>query len=72
MSSEKSGSGDERNAGFGAPENVMQHKPGYELASPKYEAEGNDSKDHRRQPRDAKDIPQTTLAQRLRAPKGGK
>jgi hypothetical protein len=71
MTSKKFESGDERNAGFGAPEHVVQHKPGFDFAPAKHEVEHG--KNHRRQPKDAKDIPQTPLAKRLRrAPKGEK
>ena len=71
MTSKKSGTGDERDAGFGAPEHVVDHKPGFDRNRAEPEAE--QGKDHRRQPKDAKDIPQTPLAKRLgRATKGEK
>jgi len=64
-------SGDEQNAGFGAPEHLVDHKPGFDLPPAKQGVE--DGKDHRRRPKDAKDIPQEPLAKRLRqAPQGGK
>jgi len=60
--------GHERDSGFGAPENIANHKPGFDMEHPKHEAE--QGKDHRRAPKDPKDIPQTPLAKRLhRAPK---
>jgi hypothetical protein len=65
----KTGNGDERDGGFGAPEHVVQHKPGFDLSSAKHETE--DGKDHRRRPKEAKDIPQTPLAQRLRRTQKG-
>jgi hypothetical protein len=62
---------DERNAGFGAPLRVVDHKPGFEVAQP--EQHVDDGKDHRRRPKDAKEIPQTPLAKRIRrATRGGK
>lgn len=69
MTPKKPESGDERNASFGAPERVVDHKPGFDLAPTRQEVE--DGKDHRRRPKDAKDIPQIPLAKRLRhVPKG--
>jgi len=69
MTPKKPESGDERNAGFGAPERVVDHKPGFDLAPAKQEVE--DGKDHRRRPKGANDIPQIPLAKRLRhVPKG--
>jgi hypothetical protein len=67
--SNDSGSGDERNAGFGAPENIVHHKPGFDFTHGKQEGEGG--KDHRRSPKDAKDIPQEPLAKRLKRPTKG-
>jgi hypothetical protein len=62
--------GDERDAGFGAPEHISHHKPGFDLKVAKSEHE--DGHDHRRQPKNAKSIPQTPLAKRLGRPmKGG-
>ena len=59
-----SASRDEQNAGFGAPEHLVDHKPGFDHQPAKHGVE--DGKDHRRRPRDAKDIPQETLAKRLK------
>jgi len=71
MTSTKLERGDERDAGFGAPEHVAHHKPGFDLKPAKPEAEHG--KDNRRQPKDAKQIPQAPLAKRLRrATKGEK
>jgi hypothetical protein len=65
----KQESGDDRNASFGAPERVVDHKPGFDFSPATQGVE--DGKDHRRRPKDAKDIPQTPLAKRLRhVPKG--
>ena len=59
-----SGSGDERNAGFGAPENISHRAPGFDFTPVKQESEGGT--DHRRRPGDAKDIPEESLAKRLK------
>jgi hypothetical protein len=64
MGVKEMGNGDERNAGFGAPKNIVHHKPGFDFSPVKQEIE--DHKNHRQQPKEAKDIPQTPLAKRLR------
>ena len=71
MTPKKPESGDERNASFGAPERVVDHKPGFDLAPAKQEVEDGGKRIIRRRPKDAKDIPQIPLAKRLRhVPKG--
>jgi hypothetical protein len=58
--------GDERNAGFGAPAKLADNKPGFDATVAKHEAQhAHQRKAQRRQPKDAKDIPQTPLAQRF-------
>jgi hypothetical protein len=64
MISGDSGSGDERNVGFGAPENIADQAAGFDFTHVKQESEGG--KDHRRRPGDPKDIPQDSLAVRLK------
>jgi hypothetical protein len=66
MTSSNTPNGDERNAGFGAPERVVDHKPGFEVAAVEHHAE--DGKDHRRRAVDPKEVPQTPLARRLNRP----
>jgi hypothetical protein len=63
MISGDSGSGDERNVGFGAPENIADHAPGFDFTPVKQESEGGN--DHRRRRGDPKDIPQESLAMRF-------
>jgi hypothetical protein len=69
MTFKKAVSGDERNAAFGLPEHLAHVKPGLDGSRGEQEAESG--KDHRRRPNNAKDIPQETLAHRIkRTPKG--
>jgi hypothetical protein len=61
---------DERNTGFGFPENLVRHKPGFEAADLKLETEAGN---HRFRPSDQKKIPQGSLAERIaKSTKGGK
>jgi hypothetical protein len=59
--------GDERNASFGIPAKSVQHKPGFDAEVAKHhEEQQQHRKVYRRQPKDAKDIPQKPLAERIR------
>jgi hypothetical protein len=69
MMSNKLTNGDEQNEGFGAPEHIAQHKPGFDFTTEEHEVETG--KDHRRKPKDPKDIPQIPLAKRLERARQG-
>jgi hypothetical protein len=72
MKSKTPAAGDEQNIGFRVPGKLAQHKPGFDATVAKPAAEHpHHRKAQRRQPKDAKDIPQTPLAQRF-GEKGGK
>jgi len=61
-------SGDADNTGFPIRKNVVQHKPGLDLAAEvKDEGTGN----HRFKRREQKDIPHGTLAERIAKPTKG-
>jgi hypothetical protein len=72
MNSKTPAAGDEGNIGLRVPAKLAQHKPGFDATVAKPAAEHpHQRKAQRRQPKDAKDIPQTPLAQR-RGEKRGK
>jgi hypothetical protein len=71
MKSKKLESGDERNASFGIPAKVAEHKPGFDVSVAKDVEHKLRGKSIRRQPKDPNSIPQTPLSQRLREPKKG-
>jgi hypothetical protein len=63
MPSKRIKGGDEENADFGLPENVADHKSGFDREVANQEVEtGND---RRRRPREEKDVPQESLAARI-------
>jgi hypothetical protein len=62
--------GDEENTAFGLPGQVADHKPGFDSAVPKQEAETGNNRRFR--PSAKKDIPQQSLAARIgKKQKGG-
>jgi hypothetical protein len=72
MTPNKPAEGDERNLNFGTPAKLAQHKPGFDATVEKPAAERpHQRKTHRRKPKDPKEIPQKSLAQRF-GEKGGK
>jgi hypothetical protein len=63
MMSKETKINDERNTGFGFPENLVRHKPGFETAAQKQEPETGGN--HRFRPSEPKKIPQGSLAERI-------
>jgi hypothetical protein len=56
-------SGDAGNTGFDFPENILRHKPGFELGEAAREPEADG--DHRFRRSDPKKVPQISLAERI-------
>jgi len=70
MSSKRTEGGDEENTAFGLPEQVVDHKAGFDPKVPKQEAETGNNRRFR--PSEEKDIPQQPLAHRIgKKRKGG-
>jgi hypothetical protein len=69
MTSKKSKNADERNGGFGFPIHVAQLKPGVD--SPESHREVETGKNHRLRPAKHKEIPQGSLADRMRKARKG-
>lgn len=67
MTATKLGNGDEKNSAFGLPKNLSHLKPG--IDSSEYR-EMDVGKNHRLRP-SKKEIPQKSLADRLRKPRKG-
>lgn len=68
MRSERIKAGDEENTAFGLPKKVVDQKSGFDLSGFDRDAakqEVETGKDHRRRPREKKDIPQEPLAARI-------
>lgn len=69
MASDRTKTSDDGNTGFGFRTSVADHKPGFVAAEAH---KGGDHGDHRARPRDQKDVPRGTLAERLsKSKKGG-
>ena len=60
---------DARNKGFGLRDYVVHHKPGFDHGAPT--REGETSGNHRFRHSEQKDIPQGSLAERIRTPAKG-
>jgi len=69
MNSKRQEIGDERNASFELPA-LEDLKPGIEFRGEKRGAAA-EGEDHRRPPREKKDIPQESLAERIRRARRG-
>lgn len=76
MTLNKEKNSDDRNTGFGARVKLANHKPGFdqeiEVQEQEHEYKGKDSDgNHRFQKHKEKNIPQTTLADRITKPEKG-
>lgn len=61
---------DDKNTGFSFRENVVKHKPGFDLGS--QEREPEDSGNHRFRRSEERDVPKESLAERIaKFTKGG-